>query len=297
MKTPILTKEKIKKILNFVFKLLITILAIYVVVRKIDLTELWSYIKEVNVFYLLIALIVLGVSKIIEAFRLNILFRAKDIILDEVQNIKLYLLGMFYNLFLPGGIGGDGYKVYWLKKNQNAKLKSVIWASVLNRVSGLFGLIILICVATIFISFDFNYNNYLVLLIPVGYIIYYSVLKIFFKDYVSTLPKTTIQSIIIQFLQVLSAHFILVSLGLDSAYQDYWFLFLISGIMFAIPVTLGGFGSRELVFVYASQFLLVDVNLAVALGLLTYFIRAVLSFSGVYFIVFPNKLNGVNSAS
>ena len=116
-------------------------------------------------------------------------------------------------------------------------------------------------------------------------------IKIFFKDYITTLSKTTILSVVIQFLQVLSAHFILVSLGLDAAYQDYWFLFLISGIIFAIPVTLGGFGSRELVFVYASQYLLVDVNLAVALGLLTYVLRAILSFSGVYFIIFPDKLN------
>jgi len=277
--------------------LLITGLAIYVVFRKINLAELWLYIKEVNVFYLLIALLVLGGSKIIEAFRLNEFFRAKNVVLDQIQNIKLYLLGMFYNLFLPGGIGGDGYKVYWLKKNQDAKLKSVIWASVLNRVNGLFGLIILIFISAIFISFDFKYNDYLVLLIPIVYVVYYFGLRIFFKDYISTLPKTTIQSIIIQFLQVLSAHFILLSLGLDSNYQDYWFLFLISGIIFAIPVTLGGFGSRELVFVYASQFLMVDVNLAVALGLLTYVIRAVLSFGGVYFILFPAKLNGVNSAS
>ncbi|MCK5170525.1 MAG: flippase-like domain-containing protein [Bacteroidales bacterium] len=292
-----MTKERIKKILNFIFKLLITVLAIYIVIRKIDLTELWSYIKDVNLLYLFIALITLGISKIIEAFRLNIFFRAKNVILDEIQNLKLYLLGMFYNLFLPGGIGGDGYKVYWLKKNQGAKLKSVIWASILNRVNGLYGLIILICISVFFISFDFKYNNYLVLLIPVFYAVYYFVLKIFFKDYTSTLPKTTVQSIIIQFLQVLSAHFILVSLGLDSAYHDYWFLFFISGIIFAIPVTLGGFGSRELVFVYASQFLMVDVNLAVALGLLTYVIRAILSFSGVYFIAFPSKLNDLNSAS
>lgn len=292
-----MAKERLKKIFNFIFKLAITILAIYVVVRKIDLPELWLYIKKVNLLYLFLALLVLGTSKVIEAYRLNIFFKAKNVILDEIQNLKLYLLGMFYNLFLPGGIGGDGYKVYWLKKNQDAKLKSVIWASILNRVNGLFGLTILICISTIFISNQFKFNNFLILLIPIGYIVYYFILKFFFKDYLKTLPKTTFQSTIIQFLQLVSAHFILLSLGLDSGYQDYWFLFLISGIIFAIPVTLGGFGSRELVFVYASQFLLVDVNLAVALGLLTYVIRAILSFSGVYFVIFPNKLNGINSAS
>ncbi len=292
-----MTKERLKKIINFILKLAITTLAIYIVVRKIDVTELWLNIRKVNLFYMFLALLVLAISKILEAKRLNIFFRAKNIILDQIQNLKLYLLGMFYNLFLPGGIGGDGYRVYWLKKNQDAKLKSLIWASLLNRVNGLYGLVILICISTIFISFDFTYNYYLVFLVPIGYLIYYFVLRLFFKAYLTTLSKTTIQSIIIQFLQLLSAHLILYGLGLSSGFQDYWFLFLVSGIMFAIPVTLGGFGSRELVFVYASQFLIVDVNLAVALGLLTYVLRVILSFTGVYFVIFPNKLNGVNTAS
>lgn len=292
-----MTRDRIKKILNFIFKLAITILAIYVVLRKINITELWEYIREVNLLYLSLALITLGVSKIIEAFRLNLFFRSKNIVLDHWQNIKLYLLGMFYNLFLPGGIGGDGYKVYWLKKKQGAKLKSVIWASILNRVNGLFGLVVLICVSALFISFDFKYNNYLVVAIPILYIMYYFILHYFFNDYRKTLPQATLQSVFIQFLQVFSAHLILVGLGLNDSYPDYWFLFLISGIIFAVPVTLGGFGSRELVFVYASQFLAVDVNLAVALGLLTYVLRAILSFSGVYFVAFPHKLNKINSAT
>ncbi|MBI9055919.1 MAG: flippase-like domain-containing protein [Bacteroidales bacterium] len=286
-----MTKENIKKILNFIFKLLITGIAIYVVIRKIDLSELWLHFKDLKIVYLLVALIVLGLSKLIEAYRLNIFFKAKRIVLSEILNLKLYILGMFYNLFLPGSIGGDGYKVYWLKKNQGSNLKSVIWASVLNRVNGLYGLVILIFISALFISFDFLYKNYILILIPVGYLVYFYVLKFFFRDYISTLPKATILSIAIQFLQVLSAHFTLLSLGLNSGFYDYWFLFLISGVIFAIPVTLGGFGSREFVFVYASQFLLVDVNIAVALGLLTYIIRAGLSISGVYFIILPNKLN------
>ena len=286
-----MTKENIKKTLNFIIKLIITGLAIYVVIQKVDLTELWLNIKALKIVYLFLAFIVLGFSKLFEAYRLNIYFKAKEIVLSEIQNLKLYILGMFYNLFLPGGIGGDAYKVYWLKKNLGSNLKSVIWSSVLNRVNGLYALAILIFISALFISFDFPYNNYILILIPVGYLLYFYVLRFFFRDYLSILPKTTIISVVIQFLQVLSAHFILLSLGINSEFYDYWFLFLISGVIFVIPVTLGGFGSREIVFVYASQFLLVDVNIAVALGLLTYFIRAVLSFSGVYFIILPNKLN------
>ena len=287
-----MTKERLKKILEFIFKLLVTSAAVYVVLRKIDLSELGAYLSEIRIFYLIIALVVLGASKVLEAFRLNIFFRVKEIYLPETQNMKLYLLGMFYNLFLPGGIGGDGYKVYWLKKKQGAKLKAVIWAALLNRANGLFGLVTLICISAGFISYNFGFNGYVFLLIPMLYLLYYLVLRLFFREFIPTLFKTSLFSVLIQFMQVLSAHFILMSLGLSSGYPDYWFLFLVSGIIFAIPVTLGGFGSRELVFVYAAQFLVVDVNLAVALGLLTYVLRAILSFTGVYYVAFPSKLEG-----
>jgi len=287
-----LTKERIRKILEFIFKLLVTSVAIYVVLRKIDLTELGAYLREIKIFFLIIALVVLGASKVLEAFRLNIFFRVKEIYLPETQNMKLYLLGMFYNLFLPGGIGGDGYKVYWLKKKQGAKLKAVIWAALLNRVNGLFGLVTLICISATFISYNFRLNSYVFLLIPVIFLLYYLVLRLFFREFTPSLLRTSLLSVLIQFMQVLSAHFILLSMGLTSGHQDYWFLFLVSGIIFAIPVTLGGFGSRELVFVYASQFLVVDVNLAVALGLLTYVLRAILSFIGVYYVAFPSRLEG-----
>lgn len=292
-----MNKEKTKKVLKFIFKFIITILAIWIIIRKVNFNELYGYLTEVNLFYLLLSLGILIISKLLESFRLNVFFRAKNLFLSELENLKLYMLGMFYNLFLPGGIGGDAYKVYWLKKNQETKLNHLIWATLLNRVSGLFGLVILILVVVTFISFDFNYKNYLFTLIPVLYLIYYFILKYFFKDFFKTLPKGTILSIFIQFFQLLSAHFILISLGLSDHFYDYWFLFLISGILFAIPVTLGGFGSRELVFVYLSGYLMVDVNLAVAMGLLTYILRAIISFTGVYFIAFPSKLKDINGSS
>ncbi len=39
---------------------------------------------------------------------------------------------MFYNLFLPGGIGGDAYKGYVLKKKYEVKTKSVVSILVLD---------------------------------------------------------------------------------------------------------------------------------------------------------------------
>ena len=62
------------------------------------------------------------------------------------ENIKLYWLGLFYNLFLPGGVGGDGFKVYLLGKYKKSNLKTVIGAILSDRVSGLSIIVILLLV-------------------------------------------------------------------------------------------------------------------------------------------------------
>jgi len=68
------------------------------------------------VFFLILALIAFVISKIIASWRLKIYFKNIFIRLTEQTNLKLYWLGMYYNLFLPGSIGGDAYKVLLLKK-------------------------------------------------------------------------------------------------------------------------------------------------------------------------------------
>ncbi len=118
-----MSKSRTKNIAQLTLKLIVTIAAVYIVVTKIDLQMLWLQIKDINLLWLLLAVAVFVVSKVIEALRLNNYYRTIGIHLSEWQNIRLYWLGLFYNLFLPGGISGDGYKVYWLKSKKDANLK------------------------------------------------------------------------------------------------------------------------------------------------------------------------------
>ena len=41
-------------------------------------------------------------------------FKQEGVFISEKESLKLYYKGMFYNIMLPGGIGGDGYKGYYL---------------------------------------------------------------------------------------------------------------------------------------------------------------------------------------
>jgi len=109
--------SKLKRLIKTLLKFAVTAAALYFVIRKIDIADILELYRQSNLFYILLALILFALSKLFSAYRLNIYFRAIGLRLAEKTNIRLYLLGMFYNLFLPGGIGGDGYKIYLLQKN------------------------------------------------------------------------------------------------------------------------------------------------------------------------------------
>ena len=117
-----------KKLLKPLLQLLVTGLALYLVLRKTDLAKLFSIIRNANPWYLLLSLLFFNISKLFNAVRLNRFFKAIGIELSAMYNLKLYYLGMFYNLFLPGGIGGDGYKIYILQKNHGLKMINVFHA-------------------------------------------------------------------------------------------------------------------------------------------------------------------------
>ena len=58
-----------------------------------------------------------------------------------INNFILYLLGIFYNFFIPGGFGGDAYKFYLMNKNYNWDLKKLFKLLVFDRLIGLGALV------------------------------------------------------------------------------------------------------------------------------------------------------------
>ena len=88
--------------------------ALWLVARHLDLPALARTLRHARPGWLVVAVALFVASKLIASVRLNRFFQAIDLNISESYNLRLYWLGMFYNLFLPGGIGGDGYKVYLL---------------------------------------------------------------------------------------------------------------------------------------------------------------------------------------
>lgn len=280
---------RLKKYIQTTLKFGVTAAALYFVFRKIDFSEILALYRTADIIYLIAALLLFAGSKVLSSLRLNLLFHRTGIPLSSVTNMKLYLIGMFYNLFLPGGIGGDGYKIYLLNRHFDVKARKVLGAVFMDRVAGIIMLWLVALCFLYFVEPQIPYRFLIFIAIPLLFTGLYLGMQWLFSDYLPVVLPISIYSIGVQLLQVLCALCILLAFHHDHQNFSYLFLFLISSIVTIVPITVGGAGMREITFLYGAQFLGVDTHLSVALSLMFYFITVIVSFCGIYFVIKPIK--------
>jgi uncharacterized membrane protein YbhN (UPF0104 family) len=66
------------------------------------------------------------------------------------------------------------------------------------------------------------------------------------------------------------------------AYFSYILLFLISSIAAVLPVTIGGAGAREIVFLYGKKIMDVSPETGIAIGLIFFLITVTSSLPGIF---------------
>lgn len=91
---------------------------------------------------LLLAGCLFAVALFCQFSRWYILVRAVDLPFTYRNGLRLGLVGYFYSTFLPGSIGGDAVKAFFIVRDNPAK-KAVAFATVIiDRLFGLFGLLL-----------------------------------------------------------------------------------------------------------------------------------------------------------
>ncbi len=271
------------------FKLLLkvtaSVIAILVVFFNIDWKEVQGLFLQLDYLWLIGAITLFSLSKVFSAIRLTIFFKSIGIVIGQLYNLKLAWLGMFYNLFLPGGIGGDAYKVYLLNQQYDVKAKLIGAAVLLDRINGVVALAFLAGIGFMFLEVTTlpTWTWWLVLLLTLlVYPVYILGIKLFFKSFRSGYLSTSFLSICTQGSQVFSAYFLLQSLHIVSSEMEYLVLFLISSIVAVLPFTIGGVGARELTFILGNDILGIDQNTAVAFSLLFFLVTLFVSAFGSF---------------
>jgi uncharacterized membrane protein YbhN (UPF0104 family) len=271
-------------LLKFLLKIGITILCFWYISTKIDFGKALNALFSANWIFLFIALAFFVLSKLLSALRLNIYFRNIKLELPEWTNIKLYWLGMFYNLFLPGAISGDAYKVILLNRRYKTSYKKTSAAVLLDRFSGILALGVILCSYGIVVLHNYKYDVLLIFAAVLAFAGLYFIIRFLFKDFLQSFFSTFLWALGVQCSQVICIYFIMLSLHLPLTQHEWIFIFLMAAVISVLPISLGGgLGTREVVFAEGARFFNLDPQTGVIISLLFYLLTVIGSVWGLFY--------------
>ncbi|MBO9201929.1 MULTISPECIES: lysylphosphatidylglycerol synthase transmembrane domain-containing protein [Niastella] len=267
-----------KKWLLLLIKCMVAIVAIFLALRHVNSNELKHLRWNVAVIWLLPAILFFNASQFVSAYRLLQYYnKLQEGGLSYRDNLELYYTGMFYNLFLPGGVGGDVYKVIILK-NRGIAWAPAAKATLLDRVTGLLVLLSIMVVLLNFVTLALPAGliGIVSLAIIPGFLLYWFIVKRFFPPFGSVISKAIVLSMAVQCLQLVAFFCLLHFLQpAPIAYKEYAVIFFSGAVVAALPISIGGIGTRELAMTTGALYLHVSATIAVTASLLFYLITAI----------------------
>src|SRR5256714_7367514 len=146
--------RRMKKTLLTIFQLLVTGALLYWVFHNPAVRSAMAVaIRGADYRWIGAAILMYLCVELAAVIRWQILLKVQGIHLSNGRITALFLMGMFYNQFLPGGTGGDVVKTYLLWKETPGKKPGALLAILFDRLVGLIALIIITGVL-IFLRYD-----------------------------------------------------------------------------------------------------------------------------------------------
>lgn len=238
---------------------------LYLVLSKTGAEKVLSVIKTVNPFFFIAAILIYIFALYIASLRWRLLLP------EEFKNKKLfsfYLIGSFFNTFLPGMVGGDAVKTYYLYKEINKG--GLSFASVF--MDRYLGFIAIMTIGLTAFAAGFNYikGSIIAWLLPA--IVFSFLIGSFaifrfrlgkrirviaeFYEYShnysrqkTLIIKALLLSFVIQTMSIITIYIISLGLGQHIPFGYFFIFFPIIITVATLPISISGIGLREGAFV------------------------------------------------
>lgn len=282
-------KGLLSRRIKLALQLLVSAGLVVFILRQIDLGQARALLPGGEGWsWLLGAALLFNLSRVAGARRLNVYQRKAGIALGETENLKLYYAGMFLNMFLPGGIGGDGYKVLVLHRRQAAPVKSLVLIMLTDRASGLLVLLMLLCLFAPLLALPWE-KGVVLLLAAAGaaalaavFVIWH---RLLLKMAGAGIASVFGYGMAVQVLQLVSMAALLACLRVAPAdFLAYLAIFLLSSVAAVLPLSFGGLGAREVTFFYGLDLLGLDPTHGVLAASGFFLLTLVSSLPGAFFL-------------
>ncbi len=264
--------HKHSRIFKFLLRALITISALTLTFRQIPLSEIAPVMQKLHWPMMVLALFLVHLSQFMSSQRMRVYLKSHGGDLPLIPSLQLQYIGGLFNVFLPGGVGGDGYKAWWLKHYVKGTLKHNIYLMIANRLNGLWGLGVLTCGMMLFsknITAMLPQASLLIIAaMALGTAAYHLMAWKFWQESLRTQYHAGVYSFLLQGALIIMALCLHRSLmPTDVHALEYLILFQLSCVVSMLPLTIGGIGLREMTFLHVSPLLGISAHHGVALAL------------------------------
>jgi len=105
-------------------------------------SNLTSIFHQMNLGLFAVILSIFIIGQVIVGFRWWLLLRTQSIFIDVTAAVRLNFLGWFYNNFMPGSVGGDLVRAWYVTKHTDKRFEAALSVFV-DRIIGLFSTLII----------------------------------------------------------------------------------------------------------------------------------------------------------
>jgi uncharacterized protein (TIRG00374 family) len=120
---------------------------------KLDLSHLSIFASHIELGWLALIYWCIG-PMLLASMRWRLLLQGAGYVMSLWRSIRLQWIGFFFATVLPGSLGGDFVKVFYLIKDNPGKSRSLaVWSILLDRIIGMCGLF---SVGAVFIGVNFS---------------------------------------------------------------------------------------------------------------------------------------------
>lgn len=302
--------KRTKPIIIFLAKLLVSVGLLGYFLSRVHPERFLHTFASANYSWIALALIIYLCTQAISAVRWAALARPLGIETPFKDLLKYYLIGMFFNLFAPGTVGGDVSRVFYLVRDEEAhaagRAVTTTHAAMSVLMDRAIGMIVLVWLGAAGLLLFPEYAipatvRSVTLVLAAGFVAaalmipllrrvlpedgHPTVVKIrlalrSYRTQWRALAAAALLSMVVHLIQAWMHVVMGRALGLEVPFSFCIIVYPLVGTFAAIPVSLNGLGLREGGYIYLLAVIGIGTEKGIAFGLLLFLIVALDSLIG-----------------
>jgi glycosyltransferase 2 family protein len=133
--------EFLRRRLGLIFRAVVSVLAIWYVVRAANWGKVWDNVRTMDVQWLITGILCFIPTLLIVSWRWRMLLATQDVRMRFWRVFELSMIGQFFSVIGVGTTGGDVFKIFYVTRAVPERKTAVAFTVIVDRVIGMLALL------------------------------------------------------------------------------------------------------------------------------------------------------------